>query len=325
MDVAAVRSEHYTVMKQLIINADDFGLTDAVNTGIVEAHLHGIVTSTTIMATGEAFDAAVSMRHRTPRLGVGAHLNLTGGRPVSPAQNISSLVDNKGQLHLSPGRLLRALVTRQVRLAEIEIELRSQVTKILEAGIRPTHLDGHKHVHLLPGVAEIVIRLAKEFAISSVRCPREVAPPLQTRLGCGSSRLAILKQRLVARAVSTFARPFARRLAEAGLQHPAHFYGLSQTGFLNARELVEILTVLPQGVSELMCHPGYVDRALVYSGTRLLAQREIELRALTEPSVKRLAAARGILLLSYQQLDKRTGPSPALAEHSNMKGLSDES
>ncbi len=175
-------------MMQLIVNADDFGLTEAVNKGIVEAHVRGIVTSTTIMANGRAFDAAVSTSRRVPGLGIGVHLNLTAGEPVAPARNIPSLVDRHERLHWSPGRLLRALVARKVNLAEIETELRAQITKVFGAGIRPTHLDGHKHVHLLPGVSQIVIRVAQEFSITAIRCPREIAPNLARLLSGRSSR-----------------------------------------------------------------------------------------------------------------------------------------
>ena len=290
-------------MKQLIVNADDFGLTEAVSIGIMYAHNHGIVTSTTLMANGRAFDLAVLMARTAPRLGLGVHLNLTQGRPVSPAQRITSLVSSDGQFHWSPGRLLRALVMRQVNLDEIETELRAQITKVCRAGIRPTHLDGHKHVHLLPGVSQKVIRLAQEFSIPSVRCPKEIAPDLPALLRGRSSRTKVFKQYLVARAVSTFARGFAEQLAQAGLLFPAHFCGLTQTGFLHLRGLLDILGRLPEGVSELMCHPGYLDDDLVASGTRLLAQREAEIRALTSPKVRRVVADCGIELIGYQHLE----------------------
>ncbi len=288
-------------MRQLIVNADDFGLTEAVNRGILHTHREGIVTSTTLMANGEAFDAAVTMSRQAPRLGIGVHLNLTSGEPVSPASSIPSLVDRSGRLHFNPGRLLRALVARQVNLADVESELRRQITKIISAGIVPTHLDGHKHVHVLPGVSDIVIRLAQEFSIRSVRCPWEVAPNLRTLIRSGNSRAAVVKQYLVGRIVSGFARGFEEKLAKAGLGVPANFYGLSQTGFLDAQSIRDILERLSDGVSELMCHPGYVDTDLVRTGTRLLAQREVEIRALTSPLVGKLLAGRGIQLISYRQ------------------------
>src|SRR5689334_13125533 len=198
--------EHDSAMRRLIVNADDFGFTEQVSRGILDAHREGIVTSTTLMANGAAFDAAVAMSRQAPRLGIGVHLNLTEGEPVSPALRIPSLVDGSGRLHLTPARLLKGLFRRQINLGDVETELRRQITRILSAGISPTHLDGHKHVHVLPGVSEIVIRLAQEFSIRRVRCPQEEAPPFARLLRAGrNSGVAAAKQYIVGRAVSGFA------------------------------------------------------------------------------------------------------------------------
>jgi hopanoid biosynthesis associated protein HpnK len=289
-------------MKQLIVNADDFGLTKGVSEGILAAHRNGLVTSTTVMANGAAFSEAVAMSRRSPDLGIGVHLNLSEGRPVSPPSTIPSLVDARERLHWKPGRLWKALVNRQVRLDEIETELRAQIGKVVRAGIAPTHLDGHKHVHVLPGVSDRVIRLAREFSIRSVRCPVEDAPSLAHLLADRQgSRVAILKQYLVARGVSQLAWSFRQKLDRAGLTSPAHFYGLSQTGFLDTKAVQEVLRRLPDEVSELMCHPGYLDPELEATGTRLRSQREVEIRALTVAEVRKLAMDQGIQLVSYRE------------------------
>jgi len=297
-------------MKQLIVNADDFGLTPGVNEGILDTHKEGIVTSASLMANGSAFDAAVSISHRTPELGIGVHLNLTTGEPVSPPLGIRSLVDGNGRLHFSVGRLLRALALRRVDLRHVESELRAQITKVVNAGILPTHLDGHKHMHLLPGVSDIVIRLAQEFSIRGIRCPREIAPDLPALLRGRHSRSAVIKQYLVGRAVSSFAGSFKKKLRKAGLLTTDHFYGLTETGFLHTRSVLGILGALPEGVSELMCHPGYFDEDLVRVRTRLLGQREVEIRALTALIVKIVGADRGIRLISYRGL-KADATEPA--------------
>ena len=307
-------------MKQLIVNADDFGLTEQVSRGILHAYREGIVTSTTLMANGGGFDAAVSISRRAPHLGVGVHLNLTEGVPVSPALRIPSLVDHNGQLHLSPGRLLQALVTREVDLADVETELWWQIWKVFDAGISPTHLDGHKHIHVLPGISDIVIRLAKEFSIRSIRCPLEVATKLSKMQGNGASRSATVKQYFVARTVSTFAQRFKKKLAKAGLLSPARFYGLSQTGFLDARSIQEILRGLPEGVSELMCHPGYLDADLAKTGTRLLVQREIEIRGLTALPVRSFVTGHGIQLVSYERVEAPAPESEAQLEKQLSRG-----
>jgi hopanoid biosynthesis associated protein HpnK len=288
-------------MKRLIVNADDFGLTENVNRGILDAHREGIVTSTTLLANGMAFESAAAAGTRFHRLGIGVHLNLTEGKPVADARHIPTLVDRGGRLHLAPSRLWAGIALGQVSLSEIEVELRAQVRKVIRAGIRPTHFDGHKHVHVLPGVAEIVIRLAREFRIPAVRCPMEqnahASGPLRNRR---FSRISMVKQYLVSRAVSDQARNFRKKLAQVGLLSPTYFQGLSRTGFLDASAIREILGNLPPGTSELMCHPGYRDVELERTGTRLLTERETEIQGLTARSVRNFVASGGIQLWNYK-------------------------
>jgi chitin disaccharide deacetylase len=231
------------------------------------------------LANGGAFEFAVSISACAPRLGIGVHLNLSEGVPVSPTSKVPSLVDARGRLHLTPGRLWAGILRRKVSLSDVGRELRAQIEKVIGAGISPTHLDGHKHVHVLPGISAIVIRLAQQFGIGNV-----------------------LKQYLVGRGVSGFARRFRKKLKHAGLLCSGHLYGLSETGFLNVRGVQDIVNRIPEGVSELMCHPGYVDADLVETGTRLLFQREIELEALRAPDVRRSVAHQGIQLMSYGDL-----------------------
>ena len=287
-------------MKQLIVNADDFGLTKNVNRGILDAHREGIVTSTTLLANGMAFESAVAAGKRFHRLGIGVHLNLTEGKPVADARHIPTLVDRGGRLHLAPPRLWAGIALGQVSLSDIEVELRAQVRKVIRAGIRPTHFDGHKHVHVLPRVSDIIIRLAREFRIPAVRCPAEQnahasGPLLHRRF----SRISTVKQYLVSRAVSDQARNFRKKLAQVGLVSPTYFQGLSRTGFLDASAIREILGNLPPGTSELMCHPGYADEALQKTATRLQESREREVEILTDTTIRNLVASQGIRLIDY--------------------------
>jgi predicted glycoside hydrolase/deacetylase ChbG (UPF0249 family) len=186
-------------------------------------------------------------------------------------------------------------------MREIEIELRGQIAKVRRARITLTHLDGHKHLHVLPGISEIVIRLAQEFGIPSVRCPMEESPLAGLPHCLRNPQAGVFRQCLVGSAVSWFARRFRLKLIQAGLNCPAHFYGLRQTGLLSVERLEEIMRGLPEGTSELMCHPGYADRLLVKTGTRLLAQREVESRALMSPRTRELVISEGIQLVSYSE------------------------
>jgi len=286
-------------MKRLIVNADDFALTRLVSQGILDAHYYGIVTSTSLIANGGAFEEAIAMAMRAPQLSVGAHLALTHGIPVSPASGVPTLVDADGRLYLTARQLLNGIVTHRISLREIELELRAQISKVLRAGIILTHLDGHKHLQVLPGISEIVIRLAQEFGVPSVRCPMEELPLAWLPRSLRDAQAVVFRQRLAGRAVSWFARRFRLKLVQAGLNYPTHFYGLSQTGLLNVERLEEIMRGLPEGTSELMCHPGYADPLLAKTGTRLLAQREIESRALMSRRTRELVISEGIQLVSY--------------------------
>ncbi|MCL5670390.1 MAG: ChbG/HpnK family deacetylase, partial [Acidobacteria bacterium] len=167
-----------------------------------------------------------------------------------------------------------------------------------------------KHIHLLPAIFTVVAKLAREYGINCIRCPVEstasaLGPFLRSRCS-GWPRMA--KQYLLGRALSTLAACQANKLADAGLYRTEYFFGLSQTGFLDVTILEQMLRALPEGTSEMMCHPGYVDRALKGMRTRLRAQREIELRALTSPGIRKLVDELGIELIAYDKLHQAQAP-----------------
>jgi hopanoid biosynthesis associated protein HpnK len=291
-------------MKKLIVNADDFGLTEKVNEAIVQGHRRGIITSATLMANGAAFESAVGLAQATPELGVGIHLNLTEGAPVSSCSKIPGLVNAQGLLSSTPERLAARLLAGILSLAQVELELRAQMEKVLAAGVALTHLDGHKHVHLFPRIFELVIRLAKEYGIAGVRCAREGPSGLLRLLRKNSTASArILRQYLAACTLSLVSLSRKTRLQQARLKFPSHFFGITVTGFLDAEILQMIIRDLPVGISELMCHPGYVDTHLSRTPTRLVEQREREIQAMIQPEVKRLVAQHGIELISYRHLN----------------------
>jgi len=289
-------------MKRLIVNADDFGLTRLVNQGILDAHQNGIVTSTSLMAGGEAFDDAIAMTRWAVRLSVGVHLVLCQGAPISPPSEISTLVGEGGKTLWTFNEFLRKLATGHIDLRQVELELRRQIVRVIDAGITPSHLDGHKHVHVLPGIADVVVRLAHEFRIPRVRCPQERMPHHILWKGLTSFRAGIFKQYLAGRPISWLAGRLRVKLVRAGIDSPSHFFGLTQTGFLDADSLDRILRTLPERSSELMCHPGYPEASLVKTGTRLIAQREVECRALISRRIKDRVRGEGIELISYRDL-----------------------
>lgn len=254
---------------RLIVNADDFGFTRDVNEGIVEAHCNGILTAATLMANGDAFDHAVDLARHNPSLDIGCHLVIVQGQSV-----------------LDPGRTLPASlqgVATSLLLGQLPVyeEFAAQVRKIKTAGIHPTHLDTHKHTHLLPTVLKAVARIARDFSIPWVRRPFDFKP--------GTSATAKLMN----------LRKPAMISALRELKTTDHFAGFQLTGILNEVNLIATLEQLPAGLTEFMCHPGYLGPELQYAATRLKASRQIELQALTSPAVRRVILDRRISLTGY--------------------------
>ncbi len=266
--------------RRLIVNADDFGFTRDVNRGIVEAYRRGILRSTTLMANGAAFQDAVALSRSEPGLDIGAHLVLVGGCSVAePGRRLPSTV----------GGLLARLPSRQ----EIERELSAQVEKILDAGIVITHLDAHKHAHLLPPVLDAVLAVAQRYGVAWVRRPFD-APLTAAAAG------APWRRRLLSRCLRPLHRAFERKLAAGRLRSTDHFAGFQLTGLYRAPELVRLIHALPQGTTELMCHPGFCGSELETAPTRLKQSREQELEALTSEEVQRAVVEAGVELCGFQ-------------------------
>jgi predicted glycoside hydrolase/deacetylase ChbG (UPF0249 family) len=268
--------------KQLVVNADDFGFTPDVNEGIVEAHRRGILTATTLMANGAAFDDAVRWAREAPTLDIGCHLVLIGGKSVLSGRPLPATVP----------QLLAALAAREIRPYE---ELAAQARKIAGAGVRPTHLDTHKHTHLAPPVLDAVARLAGELGIGWVRRPFDF--PLNALRG-GVPRL----KRLTSDALGVLRRRFHSVLSRHGCRTTDHFAGFQITGRFRTAELVELLGILPEGSTELMCHPGRCGPALRQARTRLKESREEELKALIAPETRAALDRNGIELVNYAGL-----------------------
>lgn len=256
--------------RTLIVNADDFGFTRDVNEGIVEAHQRGILTATTLMATGAAFDHAVRLARANPTLDIGCHLVLVGQPPYPPMV----------------AKLVSAVTLGRMRIYE---ELSTQVRRILDAGLKPTHLDTHKHTHLLPPVLDAVARISEEFAIPWVRRPFDFTTQ-PGGVGLTNRGMSLMRGR------------FARVLSAHGCRSTDHFSGFDRTGRYDARYLVELVQALPEGSTEFMCHPGYCGPELLAAGTRLKESRQRELDALTDPSVRTALNEAGVRLASYRAL-----------------------
>ncbi|MCC7496922.1 MAG: ChbG/HpnK family deacetylase [Bryobacterales bacterium] len=266
--------------RRLIVNADDFGFTRDVNRGIIDAHRNGILTATTLMANGAAFEDAVPLSGAAPGLDVGVHCVLVGGRSVrDPSRALPPTVKD----------MLAAIITRRL---DPYAELRAQIEKILAAGIRPTHLDTHKHTHLFPPVLNAVARLGKEFGIPWIRRPLDF--PL-------SARGVPLSKRLLSRSMGLLRKRFHRVLLRNGCRTTDYFAGFQLTGRFHTAELIDLLQQLPDGMTEFMTHPGYCTGELEGARTRLKRSRQLELEALTAPETRAALVAFRIELVGFRQ------------------------
>ena len=281
-------------VRRLIVNGDDFGLTPGVNAGFVEAHGHGILTSASLFANAPATAEAVAIARRSPALAVGVHLTLVDGEPLSPPSTIPSLVVD-GRFRPTWGSFIGAMLGRRISLAEIERELAAQIDRVRSGGIRPSHLDGHKHVHAYPPIFAIVARLAKRFDIPRVRIPWE--RPAAALVWRELRRPPARRQALENLALGSWAMRDRRLLAAHGLPQAPRFLGRVLTGLFDRQSFTALLAAVPPGTSELMMHPGYADAGLQRVRTRLRAERAREVELLTAPSTRDAVVRAGITLV----------------------------
>ena len=283
------------MVRSLVVNADDLGLTVGVNDGIFDAHDHGILTSASLFASAPATSDAIRRARSRPSLGVGVHLALVDGTPTLPPSRVPTLVEDDGRFRRSWKPFIVACLRGRVSLAEVELELTAQIERLRSAGVRLTHLDAHKHVHAYPPVFAIVARLAGRFGIPVVRVPYERWSPIgRDAHSRGTMRLQAL--------LNAAMRPWARRDYRTAASHDVrtpHFVGRIHTGILSADALAGLVRALQPGVTELMVHPGYADDELERTGTRLLESRQKELDLLCSLEARALLVGERVDLLRH--------------------------
>jgi hypothetical protein len=277
----------------LVVNADDFGLTEGTNQAIIDAHRSGIVTRASLLANGDAFEHAVSLAQQHPSLGVGVHLTLTEGSPVSPSADGAVLLGPDGKLPLNNLPFVHAATAGRLPHDAIRREFEAQVHKIIAAGITPTHLDGHKYIHLLPGIISIVTDIARQSAIPMMRVPH--------RLVDNPSRLGRLPGLLCIVMLGKLAYPVVRR---AGLCTADRVAGFVDTGHLSRAAIRSLLRVPRPGLTELLCHPAYRSaplEALRIRGYKWIGQYEFETEtaAVSESMLRAELKGLGWTLVEY--------------------------
>ena len=281
-------------MKRLIVNADDFGLHSAVNRGIIEGYKKGCIRSTSFVAAGAAAEEAAMLARENPGLGVGIHLTLVAEQPVLPPEKIPSLVDGDGCLMPDHVAFIRRYMKGGVRMEELRAECEAQILRARQMGVQLTHIDSHQHLHVLPGVIRLVTSLAKEYGFSKMRLPAEA---FLFKGGFHASA-----GRYVAKCGLTFcARMAKREMNRAGISTPDAFFGMLAGGNMLSPRFMAILRALPDGVSEIMVHPG-TDNYVLDEIYHWRYHWEEELAAVTSDEARDYVEAHGIRLISYEEL-----------------------
>ena len=292
---------------RLIVNADDFGLTPGINQAIAELHTAGVLTSATLMANGPAFADAARIARTLPTLGVGAHIVLTDGTPISDPSTIPTLLgSDRRTLRPTLTAFLAALLTGRIHEDDIYREALAQIQKLQAAGINPTHLDTHKHTHIFPQVLRAILRAARGTGIPALRYPFE---PRWSATLCAAATPN--PRRLEVRALGLLEPRFRATLADHPTLHtPDATLGIAATGTLTASTLNAILQFLPAtapgteepATYELCCHPGYNTPDLDPIPTRLRTHRNVEREALLTVIPKFLARPNATQLIHYGDL-----------------------
>ena len=277
-------------MKKLIVTADDFGLTPGVNRGILRAFQHGIVTSASLLVTGSAFEEAVNLARENPELDVGLHLTLVEEQAVLGREGLPSLVDETGRFPRTSSEFFRRAVLGRIRWGEVEREIAAQIARFQKTGLRLSHLNSHQHLHMFPPVFQIVRRLTRRMDNVWIR---NSAGPWRKSPG-------VLMRRWVQQLGLNLTCLSARGLHGPPLpQLPDGMYGFEVSGCLTRPALEQILRKIPDGLYELICHPGEDDAGMRRQYSHWGYRWAEELEALTAPEARVVLKEQGIALTSF--------------------------
>jgi hopanoid biosynthesis associated protein HpnK len=281
-------------VKRLIVTADDFGLSVPVNEAVERAHCEGILSAASLMVSAPAAEDAVARAHKLPSLGVGLHLTLLNGRTVLPPDQIPGLVGPDGRFFGDPFRFGVALYASRELRRQAKAEINAQFERFRGTGLRMDHINAHRHFHLHPVVLQSIMDIAPRFGKPPVRTPLE---PFMPSFIAGRSH--VLSRFFNSLFYFAHTRRMHRRLREAGIPSNDHLFGFNDSGVLTEHLLLRLLDHLPDGVSEIYCHPA--TRSWEGEDNLPISYRpERELEALLSPAVKKAMERRGLRPLSYR-------------------------
>ena len=267
-------------MKYLIVTADDLGLTESINEGIAKACTEGIVTAVSVIPSGESFEDAIKTIKDLGLKEIGAHLALTETKPIL----------SKSRFYRNYSQFFFNLSIGKVKEADIYNELKAQLDLVKKIGVTITHINSHEHIHVVPQILNIFIRLAREYNIPAIRCLRGDRAP---------GRFS-LKENYKSILLKYFAGKTKDILNRSNLVFTDFFLGILDSGQLDINKIQKILTLLKDGVTELVCHPGFLSPE-VLSNYPWHIGGELEIFALTDNRTKNFIKNSNIQLISYEQ------------------------
>ena len=288
MAVLPPSEKGYEIDKRVIVNADDFGLTESVNDAVIACHQAGIVKSTSVLANGDGLCDALEKFGDHPGLGLGLHLTLVYGEPAASPENVSSLIFKNGKLAAGYPKFARRYFPGRIKISEVEYEWESQYEKL--AGYKIDHLDSHQHLHLLPGLFKLVVKLALKWGIHYVRVPFE-----NFKIGLpGTTALS-------GKVLNFYTIGKKNLLAENNLKTTGNFYGSSFSGAMTENVWSKLWAQIPAGLTEIMCHPGIENEQArqLYGWAN---KWEDEYRALTDPKTLVQARESGVVFTSFTEI-----------------------
>jgi chitin disaccharide deacetylase len=271
-------------LRRLIVTADDFGAAVEVNEAVERAHRHGVLTAASLMVSAAAARDAIARARDMPSLRVGLHLVLVEGKPILPARAVPDLVDGKGFFRTGMARAGAAMFFRPKVRAQLAAEMEAQFEAFAATGLKLDHVNAHKHFHLHPTIAALMVKMARAHGVKGARVPLEPQAPLRSVEPHRANATVAL--------TTPFAKALRARFRRAGIAAPDQVFGLAWSGAMTTPRLKGLIEHLPDGLSEIYLHPA----TGAYPGSAPGYAYLEELQALTDPGMAALIAGRDIRL-----------------------------
>ena len=282
------------MLKKLIVNADDFGLHVSINEAVEDAHQNGILTSASLAVNGESFEQAIAIAKRNKKLGVGIHLTLNGENPVASVSQIPSLIGTDGKLFENHITFCLNILRRKICLEHIKIEIEAQLDKFFQAGLIPTHVDSHRHIHLFPPVFRVVKEVLRKHNLTKIRF---LNVPLFDYFH-GSLSKMVLVQLL----------QMSKFLKNKDMKCPDYFLGAFNSGNIDSAYFKKTIIKLCPGITEINLHIGENNTFLKekygfwQKSYRWACDWEREYAILVDPNIKELLNMYNVQLLNYSNI-----------------------